>query len=76
MRDEFIGPSMSDELRGKALIALGVALVAQLLYLAVRFRWTFSAAAVVAMAHDVVILLGLFAWLGKPIDGVFLVVRL
>jgi SecD/SecF fusion protein len=72
VRDEFIGPSMSDELRGKALIALGVALVAQLLYLAVRFRWTFSAAAVVAMAHDVVILLGLFAWLGKPIDGVFL----
>jgi SecD/SecF fusion protein len=72
VRDEFIGPSLSGELRGKALIALGVALVAQLLYLAVRFRWRFSAAAVLAMAHDVVILLGLFAWLGKPIDGVFL----
>ena len=37
-----------------------------------RFRWTFGAAAVVAMFHDVVILLGLFAWLGKPLDGVFL----
>jgi SecD/SecF fusion protein len=72
VRDEFIGPSLSGELRGKALIALGVALAAQLLYLAVRFQWRFSAAAVLAMAHDVVILLGLFAWLGKPIDGVFL----
>jgi SecD/SecF fusion protein len=44
----------------------------QLGYLAVRFRWTFGAAAVVAMFHDVAVLLGLFAWLGKPLDGVFL----
>jgi SecD/SecF fusion protein len=40
--------------------------------MAVRFRWTFGAAAVVAMFHDVAILLGVFAWLGKPLDGVFL----
>ena len=44
----------------------------QLGYLAIRFRWTFGAAAVIAMFHDVAILLGLFAWLGKPLDGVFL----
>ena len=72
MRDELIGPSLGDELRQKALIALGVALLAQLLYLAVRFRWTFGGAAVLAMLHDVVIVIGVFAWLGKPIDGVFL----
>ena len=71
-RDELIGPSLGDELRTKALIALGVALAAQLLYLAIRFRLTYGTAAVSAMAHDVVILLGVFAWLGKPIDGVFL----
>jgi SecD/SecF fusion protein len=71
LRDELIGPSLGDELRTKALIALAVALSAQLLYLAVRFRWTFGVAAVVAMAHDVVVLVGIFAWLGKPIDGVF-----
>ena len=71
-RDELIGPSLGSELRTKALIALGVALLAQLLYLAVRFRLTYGAAAVSAMAHDVVILVGVFAWLGKPIDGVFL----
>ncbi|MFJ6212848.1 protein translocase subunit SecD [Streptomyces sp. NPDC092296] len=72
LRDEFIGPSLGAELRRGALIAVGVALLAQLGYLAARFRWTFAAASVTAMAHDVVILLGVFAWLGKPVDGVFL----
>jgi SecD/SecF fusion protein len=72
LRDEFIGPTIGAELRRKALIALGIALAVQLGYLAIRFRWTFGAAAVLAMFHDVAILLGLFAWLGKPLDGVFL----
>lgn len=72
VREELIGPSLGDELRRKAVLALGIALMAQMIYLAVRFQWTFGVAAVLAMAHDVAILLGVFAWLGKPIDGVFL----
>jgi SecD/SecF fusion protein len=72
LRDELIGPTIGAELRRKAVAALGIALAVQLGYLAVRFRWTFGAAAVLAMFHDVAILLGLFAWLGKPLDGVFL----
>ena len=72
VRDEFVGPTIGDELRQRALIALGVALAAQLAYLAVRFRWTYGTAAVVAMFHDLIILLGIFAWLGKDLDGVFL----
>jgi SecD/SecF fusion protein len=72
VRDELIGPSLGNELRDKALLALGIALIVQLIYLAVRFRWTFGGAAVLAMLHDVVIVTGTFAWLGKPIDGVFL----
>lgn len=71
LRDETIGPSLGKELRQGALIALAVALGAQLLYLSARFRWLFGSAAVAALAHDVVILVGIFAWLGKPIDGVF-----
>lgn len=71
-REEFVGPTISGELLRKAVIALVVALTVQLLYLAVRFRWTFAASAVAAMFHDVAILLGVFAWLGKEIDGVFL----
>lgn len=72
VRDELIGPSMGDELRRNALVALCLALGAQLLYLTVRFRWTFATAAVGALAHDVIVLVGVFAWLGKPVDGLFL----
>ncbi|MEV8364412.1 protein translocase subunit SecD [Streptomyces niveus] len=72
VRDDLIGPSLGDELRRHALIALGIAVGAQLLYLAVRFRWSFAVASVTAMVHDVVILVGVFAWLGRPIDGIFL----
>ena len=75
-RDELVGPTLGDELRTKALLALGIALLAQLVYLAVRFRWSFAAGAVIAMLHDVLIVVGSFAWLGKPIDGVFLAAAL
>ncbi len=76
IRDETVGPTLGQELRQKALIALGVALAAQLLYLALRFRWTFSAATVLAMLQDVALVVGVFAWLGKPLDGVFLAATL
>lgn len=72
VRDELVGPSLGQELRRKALMALGLALGAQLIYLAVRFRWNYGLSAVVAMFHDVLILLGIFAWLGRELDGVFL----
>jgi SecD/SecF fusion protein len=75
-RDELIGPTLGDELRTKALLALAIALLVQLAYLAVRFRWSFATAAVTAMFHDVLFVVGAFAWLGKPIDGVFLAAAL
>jgi len=71
-RDDKVGPSLGTELRNKALLALGIALAAQMAYLSLRFPWRWGAAAVLAMTHDVVILVGAFAWLGKPVDGVFL----
>jgi SecD/SecF fusion protein len=72
LRDELIGPSLGKELRNNAILALVIALGAQMLYLAIRFRWTFGAAIVLAMFHDVLLVTGAFAWLGRPIDGVFL----
>lgn len=70
--DERVGPTLGNELRNKAILALFIALVVQLGYLAIRFRWTFAAAAVTAIFHDVLIVLGIFVWLGKPIDSLFL----
>ncbi|NUR98300.1 MAG: protein translocase subunit SecD, partial [Kribbellaceae bacterium] len=72
IRNESIGPSLGKELRNKGLIALGIALLAQLAYLAVRFRWTFGAGAVLALIQNVAVVVGVFAWTGKPIDGIFL----
>jgi SecD/SecF fusion protein len=72
IRDEKIGPSLGSELRTKAIVALGVALAAQLAYLAVRFRWTYGAGAVLGLLQNTAVVLGVFAWLGKPIDGIFL----
>ncbi|MGW8884967.1 protein translocase subunit SecD [Streptomyces sp. NPDC055749] len=72
VRDELIGPSLGDELRRNALIALAVAVCVQLAYLAVRFRWTFAVASVGALVHDIVVLVGAFAWLGRTVDGIFL----
>ncbi|MET7509970.1 protein translocase subunit SecD [Streptomyces albidoflavus] len=71
-RDDLVGPSLGAELRDKAVLALAVAVGAQLLYLTVRFRGTLALAAVVAMVQDVLLVVGLFAWLGKPVDSVFL----
>lgn len=71
-RDELIGPSLGKELRDKALIAFAIAVAAQMIYLAWRFRWTFAASAVLSMTSVVLTVVGVFAWWGKPIDGVFL----
>lgn len=70
--DDTVAPSLGDELKRKALLAFGIALIVQMLYLAFRFKWTFAVSAVAAMLHDVIIVTGIFAWLGKPIDGIFL----
>ncbi|CAL9527472.1 Protein translocase subunit SecDF [Nocardiopsis dassonvillei] len=70
--DELIGPSMGDELRNRALIALGAALALQMIYLAWRFRWSFGVSTMLSLAFNMLLVIGLFIWLGKPIDGVFL----
>ena len=72
LRDEQIGPSLGAELRTNALIALGLAILAQLAYLAYRFDWRLGLATVVALVQDVLLVLGIVAWLGRTMDGVFL----
>ncbi|MGW7368297.1 protein translocase subunit SecD, partial [Streptomyces sp. NPDC054841] len=53
-------------------IGMAVAVIVQLVYLASRFRWTFAVGCVIALVHDVTILIGAFAWLGRSVDGIFL----
>jgi preprotein translocase subunit SecF len=61
-RTEFVGPQVGDELATDGLKALAFVVVGIMLYLAVRFEWKFAVAAIIANLHDVVIILGFFAF--------------
>jgi preprotein translocase subunit SecF len=61
-RVEFVGPQVGDELAHDGLMALGMVVIGIMIYLAFRFEWKFALAAIVANLHDVVIILGFFAF--------------
>ncbi len=61
-RTEFVGPQVGEELVRGGLMALGMVVVGIVLYLAMRFEWKFGVAAIIANLHDVVIILGFFAF--------------
>jgi len=61
-RTEFVGPQVGDELAVDGLKALAFVVVGIMIYLAMRFEWKFAVAAIVANLHDVIIILGFFAF--------------
>lgn len=60
-RTEFVGPTVGAELAEKGMLAVGCALLAILIYIWFRFEWQFSIAAIIALGHDVISTIGLFA---------------
>lgn len=67
-RVEFVGPQVGRELAEDGGLALLLALIAILVYVAVRFEYRFAAGSVLALIHDVVIVAGLFSILGLQFD--------
>lgn len=61
-RVEFVGPQVGEELAHDGLMALGMVVFGIMIYLAFRFEWKFAVAAIIANLHDVVIILGFFAF--------------
>src|SRR3954463_9004914 len=61
-RVEFVGPQVGEELVSNGLKALAMVVAGIMIYLAVRFEWKFAVAAIIANLHDVVIILGFFAF--------------
>jgi len=61
-RTEFVGPSVGSELARDGALALAVTVLGIMAYLAVRFEWKFAVAGIIANLHDVVIILGFFAF--------------
>ena len=61
-RTEFVGPQVGQELVSNGLKALGLVIVGIMIYLALRFEWKYAVSAIIANLHDVVIILGFFAF--------------
>ncbi len=67
-RIEFVGPQVGEELREQGGLAVLLALAVVLVYVAMRFQMKFAYGAVLALAHDVIITLGVFALVGWDFD--------
>ncbi len=61
-RTEFVGPSVGEELAWDGAKALFFVVAGIMVYLAIRFEWKFAVAAIIANLHDVIIILGFFAF--------------
>jgi preprotein translocase subunit SecF len=61
-RTEFVGPQVGDELAEDGLKALAFVVIGIVIYLAIRFEWKFAVSAIIANLHDVIIILGFFAF--------------
>jgi len=68
LRSEFVGSAVGEELREQGGLGLLLALGIVMLYVAFRFQFKFSVGAVVALIHDVLIVLGIFAIFGLDFD--------
>jgi len=60
-RVEFVGPQVGEELTEQGALAMIYALIGILIYIIIRFQWRFAPGAVVALVHDVLIIVGFFA---------------
>jgi len=61
-RTEFVGPQVGEELAQDGLKALAMVVFGIMVYLAIRFEWKYAVAAIIANLHDVIIILGFFAF--------------
>ncbi|WP_019027997.1 protein translocase subunit SecF [Colwellia piezophila] len=64
----YIGSQVGEELINQGGLALLTSVIVILLYLSLRFEWRLAAGAVIALCHDVIIVLGLFAWFDISFD--------
>ncbi|WP_408956647.1 protein translocase subunit SecF [Natroniella sp. ANB-PHB2] len=68
LRTDVVGPTIGEELSRGALLALLVASIAIVIYISVRFEFKFAMAAIIALLHDILIVVGLFSILGRQVN--------
>lgn len=69
---EQFGPAVGEELQQKAIIAIAIASVGMLIYISVRFQFIFGASAIMALLHDVFILISVYAIFRIPVNSPFI----
>ncbi|HLS54123.1 MAG TPA: protein translocase subunit SecF [Tissierellaceae bacterium] len=71
-KSEKVGPSMGKEIKNKAVISITIATIAMLIYITFRFEFTFGLAAIIALIHDVLITLSMYAIFKLPVNNAFI----
>ncbi|HZK10385.1 MAG TPA: protein translocase subunit SecF [Clostridia bacterium] len=72
MDGEQFGPSIGEEISKKALISMGLAAAGMLVYITVRFKFFYGVAAIIALIHDLLILIGLYAVFNITVNSNFI----
>lgn len=67
-RVEFVGPQVGDQLTEQGIEAMMFALIGILIYVSLRFQWKLALGSVAALAHDVILTVGVFSFFGIPFD--------
>ena len=65
---DFVGPQVGQELATKGALAILVSLLATMVYIAIRFEYRLAFSSAIALIHDPILILGIFAWFGIEFD--------
>lgn len=72
LKSELVGPSIGSELTRSGFIALGLAIILMIAYITYRFEMHFAIAGILALLHDVLIVVAVFAFLQLEVDSTFI----
>ena len=72
MSQDTIGASIGSELKSKAVTALIIAMICMLVYVGFRFEFKFGAAAIIALVHDILIMVTVYAVTQTPVNATFI----
>lgn len=71
IRADQFGPSVGKEIQGKALIAIVISIIGMLIYIAFRFEFSFAVSAIIALTHDILVVLAMYSIFQIPINSPF-----
>lgn len=71
LRADQFGPSVGKEIQNKALLAVALSAIGMLIYITFRFEFSFAISAIIALVHDVLIMVAMYAILRIPINNPF-----